>query len=389
MPRRQSHRPGGAVDERSPLSAETGRKQPSIDIRSECLGGPAQSWVLLSPGGSISSADPYNALMGAIMGDLMRVAFFGFSSPLAYDYKHKAERAPADTVSSPNPIVFGATSIMLLFDEVWFVTRSLCPLSMRGLRFVKFLDEEGRLTPEMMKRAVEEVSDMRGIFPHSLDEKFPEKREYKKVEEHFLTKNDFGWDNHTHRLNVLGCPIQGNSGSQYHVELDRRMRRSLAESPVELVYNPFWAEDLTAEVKSLSQIGITNEFVLKRIPNPFDKNGPKVDDVEKLRDNKYIGDYRRWISEQEFPGNIEEIREVAEKIERDIFEAKTRAYLSELDPSRFYKSLSKNAFGEFVGQLVPGGSFLLEAAKGFSEDAKIQRERWRAFLLSMEVAADR
>ena len=40
----------------------------------------------------------------------MRIGFV-FSSPLAYDYKHDAKKAQADTFSSPNPIVFGETGL--------------------------------------------------------------------------------------------------------------------------------------------------------------------------------------------------------------------------------------------------------------------------------------
>jgi hypothetical protein len=44
-----------------------------------------------------------------------------------------------------------------LFDEIWFVHRALCPLTMRKLKFVRFLNEGGRYA-EMLDA---EVGQMR------------------------------------------------------------------------------------------------------------------------------------------------------------------------------------------------------------------------------------
>jgi hypothetical protein len=316
----------------------------------------------------------------------MRVALVGFSSPVAYDYRNQATEAPADQESSPNPILFGGSSVMLLFDQIWFMTRSLCPESMRNLNFVRFLDETGQLTSEIVRRAKEEFATPKaGPFLHSLDENVTERIAYQQVKDSFLTKNDFVWDNHTHSLNVLGNRVLGNSGSEYTLALDRGIKILLKEPNVELIYNPFWLESVEAEARTLAQVGLSNELLLKRIPNPFNSRGPVVDDIYKWRDNNFIGDYRNWLSSQTFPKDLGKLKELSERLENDIFNAMRKSYLEELKKSKIYTSIAKSVLGELAGFLVPGSSLLYEIAKDAREEAKAHEERWRAFLLSLET----
>ena len=74
-----------------------------------------------------------------------RIAFIGLSTPLFYDYRNPASEAISDLRSSPNPILDSPFGLFLLFDEIWFLCRSLCPENMRDLPYVKFLDESGKL----------------------------------------------------------------------------------------------------------------------------------------------------------------------------------------------------------------------------------------------------
>lgn len=71
----------------------------------------------------------------------MRRAYIGLSTPIGYDYKNQATKTKADTYSSPNPILDSPFGLLLLFDELVFLTRSLCPENMRRLPYVSFLDE--------------------------------------------------------------------------------------------------------------------------------------------------------------------------------------------------------------------------------------------------------
>jgi hypothetical protein len=67
-----------------------------------------------------------------------RIAYVGLSTPVFYDYKYSARETNADTRSSPNPILDSPYGLLLLYDEIWFLTRSLCPDNMRDLPYVNF-----------------------------------------------------------------------------------------------------------------------------------------------------------------------------------------------------------------------------------------------------------
>lgn len=71
----------------------------------------------------------------------------GVSSPLGYFYLR------ADEKGRPAPILESPLSYGLLYDEVWFLSRKLCPYNMEKLDFVNFVDEdlcpEGRRAPEL------------------------------------------------------------------------------------------------------------------------------------------------------------------------------------------------------------------------------------------------
>src|SRR6185369_4354038 len=169
-----------------------------------------------------------------------------------------------------------------------------------------------------------------------------------------------------------------------HLELDRKLISLLRDSAVEQIHNPFWADNLSAEVKSLSEIGLTNKLILNRIPNAFDMKGPRVENIERWRDNNYIGDYRAWLGSQEISSDPNKVKDTVAQIEKDILEAMTKSYLRELDRNRLYKSAAKNVVGEVIGHVVPGFSLVLENIKAAREEAKAAPERWRAFLLSLE-----
>lgn len=58
-----------------------------------------------------------------------------------YDYKHPAEKSQNDLSDSPNPIIESPLGVMILYDELIFLCKSVCPNNMRNLPYVKFVDE--------------------------------------------------------------------------------------------------------------------------------------------------------------------------------------------------------------------------------------------------------
>jgi len=131
-----------------------------------------------------------------------RVAFVGLSTPLFYDYQNPANRAVTDIRSSPNPVLDSPFGLFLLFDEIWFLCRSLCPHNMRNLPYVKFLDETGRLP--LLSEFESKASDL--VKNIKADPQFNKQREkfYESFRMYWETVRRVGiyWDvapdNHTH-----------------------------------------------------------------------------------------------------------------------------------------------------------------------------------------------
>jgi len=71
--------------------------------------------------------------------------FIGLSAPVAYDFKHGGPRLSTHQHDVGNPILEGGVALSLIYDELWFLTRAMCPLNLRERKWVYFLDEEGLL----------------------------------------------------------------------------------------------------------------------------------------------------------------------------------------------------------------------------------------------------
>ena len=165
----------------------------------------------------------------------MRIGLIGLSTPIAFDYGVEATRAPADLASSPNPILDSPFGLMLLYDELWFLTRSLCPENMRGCSFVRFLDEEGLMpdaadidtalgyTQFLMARAAEG-------FAHAPPPSGPASIEPPETWE-------AKWDNHSHALRLGSQNLSANAGDVMLIVFDLEVLKTLGRDDVELISN--------------------------------------------------------------------------------------------------------------------------------------------------------
>src|SRR5258706_10403469 len=103
---------------------------------------------------------------------------------------------------------------MLLFDEIVFVTRSLCPENMRDCSFVRFLDEEG-LAPSPERKDWSGVREVLKTDPRWAQ--IAERAEGTPRPRFTPTIRDLGvyWDgavdNHTHGLRVGTLQTTGNA----------------------------------------------------------------------------------------------------------------------------------------------------------------------------------
>ena len=167
---------------------------------------------------------------------MKRIAYVGLSTPLLYDYKTQVQKAPADVFDSPNPILDSPYGLLLLYDEIWFLSRSLCPVNMRGLDYVRFLDEQGKV--DEMSELVR--PDPKKIFSEAALDAFDQRlEEYSSA----CKRTGIYWeaapDNHTHVLKISGSEAFGNSKSIENVLIDLAVLSRIADVRVEFITNGF------------------------------------------------------------------------------------------------------------------------------------------------------
>ena len=88
----------------------------------------------------------------------LRIAFVGTSSPLCYAEQITDSNGPS-AKEEISPILESPLGLMLMFDEIWFLSRALCPRNMQELGYVRFLDEEGRI-PKLEDTLLTEISQL-------------------------------------------------------------------------------------------------------------------------------------------------------------------------------------------------------------------------------------
>lgn len=90
--------------------------------------------------------------------------FVGLSAPVAYKYGLGDQRLLGPQSAGGNPILEGGVAISLIYEELWFLTRALCPLNLRDCSWVYFLDEEG-LLPDISDLSIYELNTFRHNEP--------------------------------------------------------------------------------------------------------------------------------------------------------------------------------------------------------------------------------
>lgn len=148
---------------------------------------------------------------------MKRIGYIGLSTPIYYDYGYQASLTEADKSSSPNPILEGAFGALLLYDELWFLTKSLCPENMRHLSYVKYLDEmtEYPILDREWMSSTEEMFHKQAIADFSSSSK-----DYETVKKGAGIYWDARTDNHTHGLQVREMLLSGNSWDSKNVLYD-------------------------------------------------------------------------------------------------------------------------------------------------------------------------
>ena len=314
----------------------------------------------------------------------MRIAFIGLSTPVFFDYGTPASRTRADVQSSPNPILDSPFGLMLLYDELWFLCRSLCPENMRGLDFVRFVDEEGMLP---------EIDD---LDPWALaKERAPEIDEMYERRAGFIGMPDpralrIDWDakadNHTHSLRIGPLTVSANAGDPRLILFDLEVVRRLARSGVELVGNT-WSQGLLDVRNTAPPEALVHALTIDRIPNYQMRLGPYHPVIAEARSDRFLVDFRRWASDLSPETPTGQLGELKVRVERGLEEAQAQLFLAHLDPRATYYSIGKTVLTSLADAVVPLVGAGSQVYADLRHDRRVRDDRWQGFLVSLDQIA--
>ena len=313
----------------------------------------------------------------------MRIAYIGLSTPLLYDYRYLASKSPSDIGNSPNPILDSPFGLFILFDEIWFLCRSLCPENMRELPYVKFLDEHKLLPSLEGIKPPHALEDIRS--DSALSERY--NRNIESFSWHDLDKKlgihwDAGTDNHSDffrigNIQTYACPNLNRLF--FDIEVVKRLKCK----DVELVTNSL-LQSLLEDTKNIYfEAKLAEILVIEHIPNYQSPEGPYHPCVEEARDNLFLKDFRKWIVTRSLTAYEEELLDIKCQVEEEIQRLQDKIFLKYLNPKTQYMSAGKTIVGNVLDLILPG----LSAATSIAEEAvnffDRKKKRWQGFIISL------
>lgn len=309
-----------------------------------------------------------------------RTAYIGISYPLLYDYKHQAKRSLNDLLDSPNPIIESPLGLMIFYDEILFLCKSVCPNNMRDLPYVKFVDE---LYPNFyfsdILKCVNEISNSITLNT---------KLSYDDIVKS-LNVQGWGADIHTHSLRIGDITIYANSNKDkflFDMYVFQALQQQYSED-IELIANSRY--DLKT-FNSGAKTEFIDRIIIPGIPNYIGVDGPYHACMEELRENKYLKDFRRWIIEKHSNLQRTEIDEMCVAVKRNIEEVKEnifKKYLEDNGGFAFFKSTSSTIVKTALEFLCSPIS-IAEAFKGIITRGKdtlnAKSLRWQGFVIDSQ-----
>lgn len=341
----------------------------------------------------------------------MRIAYIGLSAPFCYDYLHYASKAPSDdTPVSPNPILESPFGLLLLYDEIWFLCRSLCPENMREIPYVRFLDESGKLpslkdiglifqpfsgsSSEVINKRLGKIQTaevLNGLYkkiPHVRKEQEKKKLPVAAGDWQIPIFVEMGIDwtyphNHTKRLRIADITIYANSSSPECLIFDLIVVERLRNKNIELITNSHSQSWLENPNNPIIKAKFAELLIIDNIPNYLTPEGPYHPCVEKARDNPFLKDFRKWIVSQSITANKKELRDIKSEVEAAIQKSQNEIFLKYLDRKTQYMSIGKTMAGAGADLIVPGlsatASILKEGVNFFDK----RKRRWQGFIVSL------
>lgn len=315
----------------------------------------------------------------------MRRAFVGFSSPIGYSYGIDATKTDNDQSSSPNPVLFGSMGLLTLYDEIWFACESLCPQSMRGLPYVKYLDAHGpglSLAELDFENQIDRICDNCGFLPQTNLNGLFENGFGDGMTEYL--GGQFKTDNHTHGLSFLGVNVGGNPGMRQFA-MDMWLIERFKNMKLEIVFNPLTAaggfDDGSGNgISRVRELGLVDQVLtfgsLYDITGP---TGPYHPCVEEIRDDSLLREFRKWMRNSGSHLDNQDIAMVQADVDNKVREFTQRTLRNSVKPQNLAAIAVKLAKNALFDQFSFGGA-VSTIAEAIDHNRQANQNGWKAFV---------
>lgn len=321
----------------------------------------------------------------------MRIALVGLSSPCGYLYDHRR----LFTRNQPwgwNPILESPLGLATLFDEIWFLHRALCPQAMRTLAFVKFINEErqyaGLIKGEVEKLSSYSTGEMQRRMLGLREVGVPRMRGFRQVivsASGWIPGRDAPIDNHSGAMKFGEVSVTGNAWSAERLALDLVVCQKLSDRygrRIELITNSFTNACILPETSNLAKLAAAQAIVVRRIPALQTVEGPVLVDVDRVRENRYVADFRKRISSAAASASIEDVNHLVAKVEEQFVQYRDQVLLAHQAKAGLLHSTARNLISVVAGKVLPPG--ILEGVD-LLKSRETRRMSWTAFLACLET----
>lgn len=323
-----------------------------------------------------------------------RIAFLGLSYPFMFDTTRRVKGWLGGGFYPDHPVIGGGNGLIILYDEIWFLTRLLCPVSMLNYSFVKFVDEMDFVID--YDKIIEAVN--LHPFPIS-DEKRNQSalpltpRQYASL---FKLSTVTGFSQF--ESFQVGNTLLKAGPSYNNYMIDFLITSKLQEKTgnyIELVSNlgipvEKSSYDSTKDVELVSQI------LVDKIPECIDSQGPCSPDIWKLRDNIYLKDFRKWIVSNHEHIQTAEISEMKKDVQYQVDSYRNSIFLNSVSDNsygRIFLNTGINIINAVIGSLPVIGPYYSAMTVAGSAGMKLKdkwsqsNNRWTAFVASADEIA--
>lgn len=311
-----------------------------------------------------------------------RIAYLGLSYPIRFDttINTKSWMGYSPLLGKTFPIIESPWGLMLLYDELWFLCKDVCPHNMRECSFVKYVtDLFPNIDYQKLYDAAKNMTNKPQNVYDSMDDHF--RAFCQKTVYHTVTT----WSTQDCQVGNLRVGAGSFPDNFLFDLLTKAKIENLSGKRIELIANG--NINYEGYIAKEGIFELSKELILNGIPNYLTHYGPYHPVIDELRESKYLTDYRTWICDYHSHLQNTEIDEVKQAVEHELKSIQDRIllrYMEDHSKKTFYTTTAKTVVNTTIGAVSIPYS-VVAAVNDIATDRKemleAQNDRWAAFVV--------